>query len=109
MKSQLNDNGVYINNTIVEIEKDASHKVIIRTANCEDGYRCAVGFRWGTYGSQRCITTNSKAHPTEREAITSEIRSEMHAIIQRRGVKEHADLLCFMQGIKDEYNQLELF
>ena len=84
MKSQLNDNGVYTNNTLVEIEKDASHKMIIRTANCEDGYRCSIGFLWDTYNKQSIVTINSKPYTSERESITSEIRSEICAIIQRR-------------------------
>ena len=109
MKSKLNDNGVYINNTIVEIEKDASHKIIIRTANCDDGCRCSIGFRWNTYNKQSIVTINSKSYSSEREAITSEIKSEICAIIQRRGVKEHAELLYFMRQIAEEYNQLDLF
>ena len=89
MKSQLNSHGVYINNTITEISKDDQHKIIIKVANCDDGYRCAVGFRGGTYGSQRSITANGKAYPTEREAITSEIKSEICAKPEQSPSKEY--------------------
>lgn len=108
MKSTLNAKGIYVNCKITEIPKDDTHKVFVKVANCEDGYRCTIGWEWGMWSAGHPITQDNEVHPTEKDAVRVEINKIMKGIIDRVGVKPHADLLYFMRAILEEYSQLEI-
>lgn len=109
MKSTLNAKGIYVNCKITEIPKNNNCKIFIKVANCEDGYRCAIGWDWNMWSITKCLTPADEAYSTDKEAIREELNKAMGNIINLHGVQLHAEMLYFMRQILDEYNQLELF
>lgn len=96
MKSTLNAKGIYVNCKITEIPKDDTHKVFVKVANCEDGYRCTIGWEWGMWSVGHPIMQDNEVYPTEKDAIRNELNKAMKGIIDQHGVREHATMLYFM-------------
>lgn len=109
MKATLNDRGAYINCKITEIEKDATHKIYIKTANCDDGYRCQIYWDWDKWSTHRTIMHDDQAHATEREAISHALAKQAKWLVQIHGTKRYVDLVTLLHQALEEYNQLDLF